>query len=111
MAYIRNANLKSSQREARQVEHIWLHVILRQPIQNSPSCHATYTAKQYSAFFIVKLLIETYSQRLYSQDNNGMITLHHVVDRPCIDCFRAVLYSGNVEATTMDDRYGRTPLH
>jgi hypothetical protein len=53
-----------------------------------------FTAKQYSAFFIVKLIIETYSQGLYSRDNNGMITLQHVVDRPCIDCFRAVLYSG-----------------
>jgi hypothetical protein len=24
---------------------------------------------------------------------------------------RAVFYNGNVEATTMQDRYGRTPLH
>ena len=77
----------------------------------SPSCHATYTATQCSAFFIVKLLIETYSQGLYYRDNNGMIPLHHAVDRPCLDCFRAVFYNGNVEATTMQDRYGRTPLH
>jgi hypothetical protein len=46
MAYIRNANLKSSQWEARQVEHIWLHGILRLPIQNSPSCHVEWSSDE-----------------------------------------------------------------
>jgi hypothetical protein len=40
-----------------------------------------------------------------------MIPLHYAVDRPCLDYIRAVFYNGNVEATTMQDRYGRTPLH
>lgn len=93
------------------MEHIWLHGILRIPIHTL--LRATQLTQQHNVvpLFIVKLLIETYSQGLYYRDNNGMIPLHHAVDRPCLDCFRVVFYNGNVEATTMQDRYGRTPLH
>jgi hypothetical protein len=33
------------------------------------------------------------------------------VDHPCIDCFRAILYNGGVEATTIQTSIGKTPLH
>jgi hypothetical protein len=37
--------------------------------------------------------------------------IHYAVDHPCIDCFRAVLYNGNVEATTVQTSNGETLFH
>ncbi len=61
---------------------------------------------------LVQLLIELHPDGLHIQDHAGCIPLRWAVDHPCIDCFRAVLYNGGVEATTIQCVYhGRTALH
>jgi hypothetical protein len=60
---------------------------------------------------LVQLLIELHPDGLQVQDDAGSISLHWAVDHPCIDCFRAVLYNGDVEATTIQTiSSGETPL-
>ena len=59
---------------------------------------------------LIQLLIELHPDGFHFQDGDGCIPLHFAVGHPCIDCFRAVLYNGGVEATTIQARYGRTPL-
>jgi hypothetical protein len=60
---------------------------------------------------LVHVLIERYPDGLHVQDGNGCIPLYLAMDHPCIDCFRAVLYNGGVEATTIQDRNGESPLY
>ena len=60
---------------------------------------------------LVQLLIETHPEGLYTQDIDGQLPLHHAVYHPYIDCFRAVLYNGIVEATTKQDVWGYNPLN
>jgi hypothetical protein len=60
---------------------------------------------------LVHLLIEVHPDGLHVLDLVGYIPLHSAVDHSCIDCFRAVLYNGGVEATTIQDSNGWTPLH
>jgi ankyrin repeat protein len=60
---------------------------------------------------LLRLLIEVHPDGLHFRDFVGWIPLHWAVFHPCIDCFRAVLYSSGVDATTIQDEYGLTPLH
>jgi hypothetical protein len=60
---------------------------------------------------LVRLLIEVHPVGLHVRDDEQGVTLHLAVFHPCIDCFRAVLYSSGVDATTIQDYYGLTPLH
>jgi hypothetical protein len=60
---------------------------------------------------LVHLLIEVHPDRLHVQGHRGGVPLHWAVDHPCIDCFRAILYNGGVEATTIQTSIGKTPLH
>jgi ankyrin repeat protein len=59
---------------------------------------------------LVQLLIELHPDGLHVQNSNGCIPLHWATYYPCIDCFRAVLYNGGVEATTIQTSRGETPL-
>jgi ankyrin repeat protein len=59
---------------------------------------------------LIQLLIELHPDGLHVQNSNGCIPLHWATYYPCIDCFRAVLYNGGVEATTVQTRSGETPL-
>jgi hypothetical protein len=45
------------------------------------------------------------------QNEYGDIPLHFALRHPCIVCFRAVLHSGNVDVTTMQDLNEETALH
>ena len=53
---------------------------------------------------LVQLLIEIHPEGLHFQDGFGNTPLHIVVFHPDIECFRAVLYNGNVEATTVQEQ-------
>jgi hypothetical protein len=60
---------------------------------------------------LIQLLIELHPDGLHVQNSNGCIPLHFALHHPCIDCFRAVLYNGGVEATTIQTSIsGETPL-
>ena len=60
---------------------------------------------------LVQLLIEVHPDGLHFQDHLQGVPLHWAVYHPCIDCFRAVLYSSGVDATTIQTFDGWTPLH
>jgi hypothetical protein len=61
---------------------------------------------------LIQLLIELHRDGLHIQtSSSGCIPLHFAFGHPCIDCFRAVLYNGGVEATTIQTSIGSTPLH
>jgi hypothetical protein len=60
---------------------------------------------------LVCLLIEVHPDGLHVRDKERRVPLHLALYIPCIDCFRAVLYNGGVDATTIQDEYGLTPLH
>jgi ankyrin repeat protein len=60
---------------------------------------------------LVQLLIRVHPDGLHFQGYRGGVPLHHALHHPCIDCFRAILYNGGVEATTIQTSIGRTPLH
>jgi ankyrin repeat protein len=60
---------------------------------------------------LIQLLIELHPDGLHFQDGEGRVPLYWAVSHPCVDCFRAVLYNGSVEVTTIQDRNGWTPLH
>jgi ankyrin repeat protein len=47
----------------------------------------------------------------FKMEKEESYCIYYAVDHPCIDCFRAVLYNGNVEATTVQTSNGETPLH
>jgi ankyrin repeat protein len=47
----------------------------------------------------------------YVQNEYGDIPLHFALRHPCTVCFRAVLHSGNVDVTTMQDLNEETALH
>ena len=49
---------------------------------------------------LIELLIEMHADGLHFRDGIGNVALHHAAYHSCIDCFRAVLYNGNVEAPT-----------
>jgi hypothetical protein len=60
---------------------------------------------------LIELLIEMHADGLHFRDGIGNVALHHAAYHSCIDCFRAVLYNGNVEAPTTQNVAGYTPLH
>jgi hypothetical protein len=61
---------------------------------------------------LVELLIENYPQGLHEPDIHGNIPLYLALQHPSIECFRAVLYSANVDAqATTRLNAGLTPLH
>jgi hypothetical protein len=60
---------------------------------------------------LLQLLIQLHSDGLHFQDGLGRIPLHWAVGHPSIDCFRAVLYNDNAEATTIQTSNGWIPLH
>ena len=59
---------------------------------------------------VVQLLIDTHPEGLHTQEQDGHIPLHFAVEHPDIECFRAVLYGGNKEATIMQDASWRYAL-
>ena len=59
---------------------------------------------------VLKLLIDVHPEGLVVQDARGCVPLHYAVSHPDIECFRAVLYSGSIEATTTQNSHGNTPL-
>jgi hypothetical protein len=93
--------------EAREVnEHngfVPIHYVLRFSGYVKTKFHA-------APLSLLQLIIELHPDGLHVQDVNGSIPLHFAVYHPCIDCFRAVLYNGGVEATTIQEDGQTCPL-
>jgi hypothetical protein len=93
--------------EAREVDegngHLPIHDVLWFSGKMKTNFHA-------APLSLIQLLIELHPDGLRVQNSSGCIPLHFVLHHPCIDCFRAVLYNGGVEATTVQTRSGETPL-
>jgi hypothetical protein len=96
--------------EAREVDegngrlHLPIHDVLWYSGEMKTNFHA-------APLSLIQLLIEVHPDGLHVQDDNGRVPLHFAVNHPCIDCFRAVLYNGSVDATTIQASFGWTPLH
>lgn len=60
---------------------------------------------------LLQLLIKVHPEGLDFQDMYGNTSLHHAGNLHYIDCLRAFLYSGNVEAPATQNMFGETPLH
>mmetsp|Transcript_2528 Transcript_2528/g.4594 ORF Transcript_2528/g.4594 Transcript_2528/m.4594 type:complete len:369 (-) Transcript_2528:106-1212(-) len=101
--------IRENPHEAREVDDSgYTYLPIHEVLSVSDERKTTNTAVPLS---LLRLLIEVHPDGLHDQDPNGYIPLHWALCHPCIDCFRAVLYNGGVDATTIQAEYGTTPLH
>ncbi len=110
--------IRENPNEAREVGYLGrlpIHNVLwysgRLPIHNVLWYSGKLKTNPAAPLSLVQLLIEVHPDGLHFQDHLQGVPLHWAVYHPCIDCFRAVLYSSGVDATTIQTFEGWTPLH